>query len=249
MKNSKLFVGILLSQALIFGGCENDDKKSSGSVTFEFMHKVDGETVILDSLKYTNAAENNYSISKLVYYVSDVTFHKSDGTKVETNGYHYVDIKDSTTLEYKFSDVPNGDYTAISFVVGLDSVKNVEHGLPHTTENDNMVWPESMGGGYHYMKLEGKFKNTANELTGFATHTGRHTNKHYYVNLHLHDLSLKVAGNDVTAHLTMNINEWYKNPNVYDFNVYGAAIMGNPDAQNILQQNGADVFSAEIHNH
>ena len=39
----------------------------------------------------------------------------------------------------------------------------------------------------------------------------------------------------------MNVNNWYNNP-VYNIVEFGSAVMDNIDAQNILYQNGLDVF-------
>ena len=47
----------------------------------------------------------------------------------------------------------------------------------------------------------------------------------------------------------MNINNWFSTPHVYDFNTYGSAIMQNQEAQNILKENGNNVFKAITENH
>ena len=43
----------------------------------------------------------------------------------------------------------------------------------------------------------------------------------------------------------MNINKWLRSPHVYDFNTFGSAIMQNQQAQQLLKENGADVFTAK----
>ena len=40
----------------------------------------------------------------------------------------------------------------------------------------------------------------------------------------------------------MIVDNWFRNPNLYDFNEYGSAIMQNQAAQQTLKENGADVF-------
>ena len=42
--------------------------------------------------------------------------------------------------------------------------------------------------------------------------------------------------------LTMIIDNWFRNPNLYDFNEYGSHIMQNQAAQQALRENGNDVF-------
>jgi hypothetical protein len=41
----------------------------------------------------------------------------------------------------------------------------------------------------------------------------------------------------------MNLNEWYQNPNDYDFPDFGQGIMGNGQAQQTLHENGANAFT------
>ena len=46
--------------------------------------------------------------------------------------------------------------------------------------------------------------------------------------------------------LTMVVDNWFRNPNLYDFNVYGSAIMQNQTAQQALKENGQDVFTWSV---
>ncbi len=40
----------------------------------------------------------------------------------------------------------------------------------------------------------------------------------------------------------MIVDNWFRNPNLYDFNEFGSAIMQNQAAQQALKENGNDVF-------
>jgi hypothetical protein len=42
----------------------------------------------------------------------------------------------------------------------------------------------------------------------------------------------------------MNVNEWFTNPSLFDFISFGGFVMSNPTAQQFLDDNGRDVFSA-----
>ena len=44
----------------------------------------------------------------------------------------------------------------------------------------------------------------------------------------------------------MDIAEWFKNPNIWDFNVYNTSLMPNYEAQKLMQENAATVFSASV---
>ena len=41
----------------------------------------------------------------------------------------------------------------------------------------------------------------------------------------------------------MNIAEWFKNPNLWDLNIYNQMLMPNSTAQIMMYENGQNVFS------
>ena len=100
-----------------------------------------------------------------------------------------------------------------------------------------MEWPDGMGGGYHFLKFEGHFVDSGNTF-GFAMHIG--TNN-YLVNGKL--WARITLGDGVnTLNVGMNMNEWFKNPAVYDFNMDGNYSMSSMMAMEKLMMNGADVL-------
>ena len=107
-----------------------------------------------------------------------------------------------------------------------------------------MAWPEMMGGGYHYMKMEGKFDN---DSTFYNTHTGALAMSGMDRMDHSHDvyLDLNPSNSSESLHVSINmeINNWYNNP-VYT--LVSDGIMGNMQAQMNLQANCNDVFSASV---
>jgi len=234
---------LLLVILVLTQSCKKtSDVKDPINVGFVFEHTVDTAPLVFDSIAFTNAAGNNYSVVTLKYFISDIVFHRIDGVDVKIDDEHYIDAKNSTTLSYKpYTEVPYGTYTAISFVFGLDTVKNISGRFPNLPES-NMAWPASMGGGYHYMKMEGKY-DSSGVIKNYNVHTGATMGMPHHINITLSDQSFVSEGNDLTISLNMDINKWFDTPTIYDFNIFGAAIMGNMTAQMALKQNGANVFS------
>ena len=77
----------------------------------------------------------------------------------------------------------------------------------------------------------------------FNLHTGATGGNQNYVQVQLQfDHSIDVSGGNWNIHLMMDLNEWLQNPHVYDFETFGPMIMANQDAQQVLKENGADVF-------
>ena len=45
--------------------------------------------------------------------------------------------------------------------------------------------------------------------------------------------------------LQMDINQWFTDPHLFDFDVQGGSIMQNQTAQELLRDNGRSVFSCK----
>ena len=220
---------------------------SLSTVIFHFDHTVDGDGVVYDKLRYKNEAGNRYSVMTLKYYISDIRFHRYDGTAYHVDCVHYRDIAAPETRSLVADNIPDGEYAYISFIFGLDATKNISYSLPPTQENNNMEWPEPMGGGYHFMKLEGRYFKSNGAIGSYNTHTGRlETGGHIYENFIQVELpfsSITLDRRDIEIQVVMNLNEWYRGPNVYDLEAFEPAVMGNQEAQRLLKENGATAFS------
>ena len=223
------------------GSCILPEEDEHIHMSLNFSHWVDGEAVTFDSIRYTNEAGNQYSVETLRYFISNVVLHSASGD-VLVDGEWYVDAEDPSTLNQELGqDIEHGDYTGISFLFGLDSTKNMAGFFTNPPEV-NMVWPLAMGPGYHYMKLEGKY-DSVGVIKNYRTHTGQSMGTPYNVNVNLANSAFSAETSDLTVNIRMNVNNWYENPNQYDFNGFPTMIMGNQTAQTQLMQNGADVFS------
>lgn len=241
MKNTNLLLTIPLLLLLI-SGCEKDE--DPGFVRLNFDHQVAGQELKLNDIWYDCAAGHKFQVARVKYYVSDFTLKNADGGVFESREVHYRDVQDPETRSFLLKDVPRGEYASISFIFGLDELTNVDGGLPNTTTNINMEWPLPGDQGYHYMKFEGRWDSLGTGvLKNFNLHTGATANNQNYVQITLpFDHSLSMNGQTWNLDLSMDLNEWLQNPNVYDFETFGPMIMANQDAQLVLKQNGSDVF-------
>jgi hypothetical protein len=234
-----------------------DDIPTGGKINFVFSHQVDGLPVIYDTTMYTNAAGNVYQVNEVKYFISDVTLHKTGGTKVVLKGnneIHYFDKDYPSTLNWLADQViPVGSYDSVSFTFGISASKNKSNMFVNAPEM-NMFWPSYMGGGYHYMMLNMKWLDLNNVLTGNAFHlgigqiydtTGNITGFiHNNFSVRLPSSAFTIALNKTTnIPVIMNIENWFQNPNVFDFDVWGGDIMQNQPAMSAAAANGHDVFS------
>jgi hypothetical protein len=210
-------------------------------VDFSFSHHINGKELIFDSIMYLNAKGNPYSVSTLKYFISDIRLNRKDGTFVHFDMEHYVDARDEmTTIFRPDRTIAAGEYTEVTFIFGIDSVKNVNGRFPDPPEN-LMEWPPALGEGYHYMKLEGKL-DSAGMIKNYQAHSGPSKGNHYYFTVILPNSTFQATDDQQTVEIAMNINHWWDDPNTLDLNQM-TMVMGNLDMQKKLQENGANVFS------
>lgn len=232
-------------------------KKDDGTCTYtsfvelQFDHEVGTDALTFNDKTFTNAAGNVYSIETLKYYISNITFHQTDGTTFTVDGEHYRDASDASTRELLIDDFTDGTYDKLTFTFGLDEQTNETGGLENISVNNNMEWPDAMGGGYHYMKLEGKFVDTSSSTNeaSYNIHYGATdgTPYHFEVTIEGGELNFDITeGKSYEVHVVVDINKWFEGNNNFDFNTYGSSIMGNPSAQEAIKANGeAGLF--EVH--
>lgn len=255
MKKNTFYI-LLMLFVILFNACKKDEDEQA-NVTFNFSHEIDGSPVIFDSLMYVNAAENHYLITEIQYFISDITFYKSGQEYAYTTNEYikYLDTNIPSTLTWAFpAELRKGNYDSLSFTFGIDSVKNVSNMFVNPPERD-MFWPEMMGGGYHYMKLNGKWiPDSETQPQAFNIHLGigqiyandtsstveRFVQNYFKVTIHQ---SFKLSGKTNNIGIVMDVNSWFDTPEVYDFDHWGAHIMQNQNAMHTICLNGKDVFS------
>ncbi len=232
---------------------DKDDKVSQANVAFNFNHNWDGTPVTnadFNTIKFTNANGEQLSISKLRYLISNIIFEKSTGEIFVIDGYHLVDVTNNTNLSFAPTTIiPTGAYTKVSFTFGFNNDDNYK-GDYADLNSASWIVPEMLGGGYHFMQLEGRFiDNTAAE-TGYAYHTIRavdnsKTPQEFQDTFFEVNLGAITIVNNAIFNVEMNIAEWFKNSNPWDLNVLNNTLMPNFNAQVMMFENGQNVFSLE----
>jgi hypothetical protein len=233
-------------------------KEENGSIELHFTHTVDGNPVQLNELIYTNAAGNTYQVNEVKYFISKIILIDTEGKPVavaQGGGIHYVDVSLAKTLNWKIDKLPPKSYTAISFVFGLDEQDNKSNRFVNPPEC-NLAWPDELGGGYHYMQINGKFVNKVGITKNMNIHTGigQLYNENKEITQFIHNyftinLPVKFSVHKyATTHLVLNmeIQRWFDTPNLYNFDDFGTGIMQNQQAQELLKENGWNVFDVKM---
>lgn len=167
----------LLSSVSLFTSCKDDKKEETvdppkttyGDFTFEIEHTYDGNAFDYGT-EYTNSSNEQLEFTSVRYYISNIKLEKMDGTVwSEPESYHLIDHAVPSSMMFMIKDVPTGEYHKISYMLGVDSARNVAGAQEGAlSPANNMFW--SWNTGYIFMKFEG---NSASAADGtFAFHLG-----------------------------------------------------------------------------
>jgi hypothetical protein len=167
---------LLIFLFLIVTACseKNLEKNSEGAISLNIQHTIENIPFVKGQFLYTNKAGNMYMISDIQWFMSDIALTMTDGTIVRPDSsqkYMYIDTELPETWQIKFNHIPEGQYQAINFTFGLDEKHNTSFRFVNPPES-YMFWPEYLGGGYHYMKLNGKWIDTEGLEVPFNFHLG-----------------------------------------------------------------------------
>ncbi|MAO10978.1 MAG: hypothetical protein CMC07_08880 [Flavobacteriaceae bacterium] len=222
------------------------------NMTFNFTQNWDGEEITnpdYQTTVYTNANGEEMTISKLNYLISDITFTDKDGDVTVIEGYNIMNARDGVNTQYTPSrKISEGEYT-VSFTFGFDDEDNIDDAY---TELNSPPWgwgvPDELGGGYHFMRLEGMFADNTGTQTPYLYHAIRAAIV-MGENPETEDTSFKVdlgtvtISQDTSIEIKMNVAEWFKNPHQWSLNELSSNLMMNAEAQRMISANGKSVFS------
>jgi hypothetical protein len=233
--------------------------KESAHLTIRFTHYVDLSPWVQEAF-YTNSSGNRYGISEVKYFISNLKLHTEEGKIIPVavdGGIHYADADDRQSLLWNIPDLPSDAVcNGISFTFGLEAKDNLSHRFVNPPQS-NMAWPQILGGGYHYMMLNGWFWQTDSVLAPLNVHLGRgqiyrtatdgsdsiagYIDNDFSVRLEKHFRLPK--GTTQQIEVRMHINRWFDGQSGVDFHTWGSHIMQNQTAMSQLRQNGAFVFT------
>lgn len=213
------------------------------NVTLKFTHNWDGTPVTasdFNSFNYVTENGESVSMERLRYVVSNINLGG------ESKPYQLVDLGINSGFEIIFNNVAQG-INNLNFTFGFSDTDNID-GVYQDLNTVSFNVPGMLGGGYHYMQFDGKYKDTNNLDANFNYHAIRAVNRSDPNNLIFEDTSFLVdfgsvtITNNATIEIKMNIAEWFKNPNTWDLNQLNTVLMPNFEAQKLISANGKSVF-------
>ncbi|TGE29493.1 hypothetical protein E5K02_08575 [Hymenobacter metallicola] len=149
--------------AISLTSCEKESSEptptvaTTGEVDIELDHVVGANALVLNAAtpNYTTPSGDHFSVTTFRYYISNIKLTKEDGTTyVQPNSYYLVDAAKADSKLLALKDIPTGDYTSLTFTIGVDSARNMSGVQQGALAPSDMFW--SWDTGYIFMKLEGK---------------------------------------------------------------------------------------------
>lgn len=184
----------ILQATLLFGlmlmsiACSKEDsptpefeEENLAHLSVEFDNIVGERTLVLNNTAspYRNAAEEPFTISMLQYFISNIKVTTAQGNVYTVNqdsSYFLIKGNDKATRFAKVR-VPEGDYTNLSFIVGVDSLRStmpvdkrtgvLDPAAGGGMEDAGMYW--GWNSGYIFFKMEGKSDVVSNDANGDPT--------------------------------------------------------------------------------
>ena len=248
MLNKNLFLLLLV---VCFAACEtNDDPIKNTSVSIDFSHRFNQQAVTsnnFNALQYTNGFGTTLSLTRLRYLISEISFTNQQGIKTLVKDYQLIDVGQNTGMLIDGITLAEGTYS-LNMRFGFTETANTSSIYPDLNAASWNV-PQMLGGGYHYMQMEGRFLDLNNQESIYAYHTISAVQNPGPDNIR-EDTSIaltlgeiNITQDAIQINVTMDIDQWFENPNLWDLNLLNGMLMGNYTAQKLMNQNGRSVFS------
>lgn len=203
-------------------------------MVIEISHFFENEPLQMQT-NYTNEFGEVFSVSLLRYYLSNFRLQRADGVEYvvpQEKCYFLVELDKPTTHRLLLSDIPIGEYKAISFLIGIDSLRNTMSPSQRTGSLDvggaaeGMYW--NWNAGYIFFKLEGNSPVSNNgtfryHIGGYGGYTSPTLNNIRLRSISFGNTPLKVQPQHSSMiHLKFNLAEFFRNP-------HQLKIADNPD--------------------
>lgn len=162
-----LFIPAALSSSLKAQG--------TGTLTLDISHVVGASPLKLDSTSYKNSLNQTFTVSKFKYYIGQIQLKEKGGKVVQSKNYFLINEDDEDSKHLIFEKVPFGEYTSISFLLGVDSLSNCNGAQSGALDPVNaMFWAWNTG--YIFLKLEGNSIASPLPAHMFEYHIGGYKN-------------------------------------------------------------------------
>jgi hypothetical protein len=213
------------------------------SLSVQISHEVDGKPLAFSTM-YKNAHGDDYEIYSYKYYISNISLIKDGGSEFkEVESYHLINESMPTTKTIDIAGINTGSYVKIKFLLGVDSLRNVNGAQAGDLAADKgMFW--TWNSGYIMAAIEGYSPQASSYPENLGFHVGGFSGRYSalrWVTLQLPATAVVADGKKTTVYLNGNIAEWFKTPSTIDFALLQTITSGGEEASAIAD-NYQDMF-------
>ncbi len=178
---------LFICLAIVMLGCDKDDDQTTTSesprLILSFDPLADGAEIQLNE-RFTNPQGHQVEATQIQFYLAHIQLH-APSEIIELEEIAMINIQDNKrTLEF---EIPEGDYTSVSFDLGVPVDLNGTQNPDFTTSlydpnhplsvNNGMYW--GWAAGYRFFSFDGRCDTTGSttdfQEALFTFHTGRDT--------------------------------------------------------------------------
>ena len=154
----KSLVPLFVTVLFLFSSCQREVDlilKQKTGVDIQFSHQVDDQPLVYGNT-YTNPLGEDYTVTKFKYYISKIRLENTAAGSHSTEDENYFLVDEAQANSKKISfNAETGNYNAVSFLLGVDSIRNVSGAQTGALDPANdMFW--TWNSGYIMVKLEGQ---------------------------------------------------------------------------------------------
>lgn len=195
-------VGLVILLQMSFFTTDTQQKMSKLKIFFH--HKANGQPLVLVDSTYKNASGEQYKVTRLRYYISNVGF---DGMGTKS-----VSLIEAAGADSIILDVKPGTYGQLNFTLGVDSMLNCSGAQSGALDPlKGMFW--TWNSGYIFFKMEGFSPASPADLNRIEHHIGGYKDP----NKVAANISLKLpprltlkARQETVIHIDVNLDHYWQ---------------------------------------
>jgi hypothetical protein len=208
----------------VFSACKKEKKEYL--YTVKLMPTYGGNPIELNVYNYVTTQNDTFKITNLEMYVSDFKINGKALIESKENYLaHTAAQSNATSVDFKLEEAIPESYT-FEWYHGFSPQQNVPNGIINNSFNNAMQWPDVLGGGYHFMKFEGRFLENGIEKA-FAIHLGKNGNQVVF--------SKEISNN--VAFIEFELDSLLKSKHSIDLKSLPGSIMENDSIQTLFKEN------------
>lgn len=210
-----------------------------------WIHSIDSQKLTLDTVLYKNNIGQSFQITKFKYYISNISLEMANGNWNRTKDVFLIDEEESSSKKISISNIKDGGYSYINFILGVDSARNCSGAQSGALDPiQAMFWTWNTG--YIFLKLEGKSSSSTAPGKIFEYHIGGYkepVNSIQSVRLKFNKPLVFSKGTNQSISIDVNLAELFRNPVDIDF----SKLPSVTDTKNalLISTNYKDIFSIQ----